>query len=253
MVEIKERDKVINSQKFYLCIKVAASRHNAKDQLKIILALTDNSCIDICLITRIFEKLYLPKLVWNVLKFLLLWPVYLIYTQNKTRSATWYSTTWKKMHKYESVQHEKIALWKNAALKRSQHHMSAAWKTVMGECIMKRVQYEKSGTGKRCNIKLVRYGRVQCEQCAVLQEKICKRKKVKEPHKKKGATWKECYPNKGATWNSGTWKNVQHEKSAPWKKFNHRSSGWTHCYMKNIKHENSATWKNGTLRYTRKR
>ena len=220
MVEIKERDKVRNSQKFYLCIKVAASRHNAKDQLKIILALTDNSCIDICLITRIFEKLYLSKLVWNVLNFLLLWPVYLIYTQNKTKSATWYSTTWKKMHKYESVQHEKIALWKNAALKRSQHHMSAAWKTVMGECIMKRVQHEKSGTGKRCNIKLVRYGRVQCEQCAVLQEKICKRKK----------------------WKSHTRKKVQHKKSATRTKVQHETVGHEKMSdMKRVHHEKRTT------------
>ena len=32
---------VRNSQKFYLCNKVEASRHNAKDQLRILFVLTD--------------------------------------------------------------------------------------------------------------------------------------------------------------------------------------------------------------------
>ena len=40
----------------------------------------------------------------------------------------------------ESVQHEKIAM-KKCSLKRSQYRMSAAWKTAVGECIMKSVQH----------------------------------------------------------------------------------------------------------------
>ena len=31
--------------------------------------------------------------------------------------------------------------------------MSATWNTAIGECIMKRIQHEKSATGKRCNLK----------------------------------------------------------------------------------------------------
>ena len=151
MVEIKERNKVRNSQKFYLCIKVAASRHNAKDQLKIILALTDNSCIDICLITRIFEKLYLSKLVWNVLNFLLLWPVYLIYTQNKTKSATWYSTTWKKcvnmkVCNMKKLHYGKMQPWKDRSIIWVQHER-LSWENVLWkEYNMRKVVQGKGAT-----------------------------------------------------------------------------------------------------------
>ena len=44
---------------------------------------------------------------------------------------------------------------KNCSLKRAQHDISAPWKMTMGECIMKRVQHEKSTREKRCNLKRV--------------------------------------------------------------------------------------------------
>ena len=53
---------------------------------------------------------------------------------------------------------------------------------------------------------------------------------------------------KGTTWNCATQKMVRHEKSAPRKLFNCKSSEVKHRNMKKIKHENSATWKNWNIK-----
>ena len=90
--------------------------------------LTDNcqvfsALVQCCLITRIFEKSHLSKLLCNVLQFLLLWSIYLIYTQIKTefvdafRKYHLLKYNKKKLHENESVKLENINM-KKCSLKR---------------------------------------------------------------------------------------------------------------------------------------
>ena len=89
---------------------------------------------------------------------------------------------------------------KNCSLKRLQYDISAAWKTAMGECIIKRVQHEKSTREKRYNMKRVRHGRVQCEKFAVRGKAAAKKGTMKRVKQK---TVQKC---------RFKLKNVQHEK-----------------------------------------
>ena len=68
--------------------------------------------------------------------------------------------------------------------KRPQHDVSAAWKIAMGECILKRAQQEKSAREKRCNMKRVRHGRMQCEKFAMREKAAAKKGTRKEQNKK---------------------------------------------------------------------
>ena len=44
---------------------------------------------------------------------------------------------------------------KKCSLKRPQHDISTAWKIAVGECIIERIQHEKSARDKRCNMRRV--------------------------------------------------------------------------------------------------
>ena len=133
---------------------------------------------------------------------------------------------------------------------------------------MKRVQHEKCATGKRCNIKWVRYERVQYEKCAMWGKvrankkwsetpswKKCNVKKLqhvksatgKDMQKKKGATWKDPTTKRRTTWKEfntkkgPTWKECK--KGTTWKDATRWRKVWRECTMNKIKDEKAAIWK----------
>ena len=137
------------------------------------------------------------------------------------------------------------------------HDINAAWKIVMRDCIMKRVQQEKSVREKTCNMKRAWHGGVKCEKCTVkgkaaakegtmkrsevkvqtekncniklvLPKKVCKRRKVQH---EKSPTRKKVQHEK-----IPTWKKVQHEKSVTRKMLQHEK----HATRKKVQHEKNA-------------